>query len=76
MDKEDEDFRFLFDYNEKLRLLGLKLKDIDFFIKNKKSPNDKINDCINYILNDLKPLNYREQILSKYGLEYSYPDKN
>jgi uncharacterized protein YdcH (DUF465 family) len=71
LDLEDPDFKFLFDYSEKLIDLG---KEINHLEQNILEGRDaSINKSLE-IAKELRDMNYRDQVLDKYGLKYSWPD--
>jgi hypothetical protein len=70
LDKRDEDFRFFFDYSDKLIQLGQELNNLE---QNIIFGRDfSFNNVENIILNDLAKRDYREKVLSNYDLEYSH----
>jgi len=76
MDSNDPDFKFLFDYKEKLDELGRKIKAFDHRIKENEmvASNDwpEYNELMEFI-GDLMAKDYRSNVLKVHGITYSGP---
>jgi hypothetical protein len=72
MEPNDEDFKFLFSFKEKLEKFGSIFK---IFVANYQQPGFSFEGNPEYselkaILRDLLRMNYREQILAKYDIRF------
>lgn len=70
IDEKDEDFKFLFDYKDKLNTLGILLNTYFIKFENEKKVSEKSKEYMQ-IINQIKDMfskDYREDILKKYGL--------
>jgi DNA-binding transcriptional regulator GbsR (MarR family) len=72
LDEKDEDFKFLFEYNKKLKILGKKMNDIKLLIRDNKLFNEEIKNCLEFIIKDLKAMNYRKQVLVEHNLSSNF----